>query len=97
MANPDDNGRTPLHLAAWDGSAERVAALLEAGADPDAPDAEGQTPAGLNDLAMMLDDGFGAEDDGNRQKIAGMLKGASEARALGNEALPGKDAKARKV
>jgi hypothetical protein len=89
----DERGRTPLHWAAWDGSAIRVSSLLEAGDDPAAVDSDGETPAGLNERAGKL----GGVDAEVRQQIAGMLKGASEARALETEALPGKDAKARKV
>jgi hypothetical protein len=89
----DERGRTPLHWAAWDGSAIRVSSLLEAGDDPAAVDSDGETPAGLSERAGKL----GGVDAEVRQQIAGMLKGAAEARALENEALPGKDAKARKV
>lgn len=40
----DDNGETPLHLAAAFGSSLMISALLEAGADPTTRDAEGRTP-----------------------------------------------------
>ena len=43
----DDQGRTPMHLAALDGTPEVMAALAEAGADPDALDDKGRTPLHL--------------------------------------------------
>ena len=43
----DDQGRTPVHLAALEGRPELMAALTEAGADPDALDDKGRTPLHL--------------------------------------------------
>lgn len=43
----DDNGLTPLHLAAWHGHLEVCAELLEAGAEPDCRSAGGETPLHL--------------------------------------------------
>ena len=41
----DDDGRTPLHYAAWHSASPGiVAALADAGADPDARDYDGRTP-----------------------------------------------------
>ena len=40
----DGSGRTPLHVAAMDGTVETVTALLEAGADPKARDESGKLP-----------------------------------------------------
>ena len=40
----NQDGSTPLHLAARDGAAEVVTTLLEAGADLEARDAIGRTP-----------------------------------------------------
>jgi len=40
----DEYGRTPLHYAAGDGDPARVAALLEAGHDPNLQDDDGRTP-----------------------------------------------------
>lgn len=39
-----DQGKTPLHLAAWGGYAQIIRLLLEAGADPNAQDNTGATP-----------------------------------------------------
>lgn len=41
---PDNQGRTPLHMACRRGSATVTRALLEAGADPDEADRDGRTP-----------------------------------------------------
>ena len=43
----DGQGRTPMHLAALYGKPEVVAALADAGADPDALDGKGRTPLHL--------------------------------------------------
>ena len=43
----DDQGRTPLHLAALEGKPEIMAPLTQAGADPDALDDKGRTPLHL--------------------------------------------------
>ncbi|MYK85124.1 MAG: hypothetical protein F4025_01645, partial [Synechococcus sp. SB0669_bin_7] len=40
----DEEGRTPLHRAAWSNQVEPVRALLDAGADPSARDEAGRTP-----------------------------------------------------
>ncbi|MYF36737.1 MAG: hypothetical protein F4226_08165, partial [Synechococcus sp. SB0678_bin_12] len=40
----DEEGRTPLHRAAWSNQVEPVRALLDAGADTDARDNNGETP-----------------------------------------------------
>ncbi len=50
----DDQGRTPIHLAALHGTPAVVAALGEAGADPDAADGQGRTPLHL--VAVFGDD-----------------------------------------
>ena len=44
---PDSNGLTPLHVAALYDAAETAAVLLEAGADPRAPDSDGRTPVDI--------------------------------------------------
>ena len=43
----DDQGRSPMHLAALEGRLEVIAALAVAGADPDALDGKGRTPLHL--------------------------------------------------
>jgi ankyrin repeat protein len=43
----DKSGETPLHKAAWRGSAECVQLLLQLGADPTARNADGKTPLDL--------------------------------------------------
>jgi cytohesin len=53
--------RTALHVAAWNGHAEAVTALLAAGLDPNAQDSEGATPAHY------------AEDEGH-EVIANLLR-----------------------
>eukprot|EP01113_Clastostelium_recurvatum_P040797 TRINITY_DN638_c0_g1_i7.p1 TRINITY_DN638_c0_g1~~TRINITY_DN638_c0_g1_i7.p1 ORF type:complete len:1001 (+),score=251.77 TRINITY_DN638_c0_g1_i7:178-3180(+) len=40
----DEDGRTPLHLAAWGGSRDALVMLLEKGVDPDRVDSSGATP-----------------------------------------------------
>jgi len=40
----DDDGDTPLHLAAWNGYLTIVKFLLEHGADPNIQDDDGDTP-----------------------------------------------------
>ena len=50
----DDQGRTPIHLAALHGTPAVVAALGEAGADLDAADEQGRTPLHL--VAVFGDD-----------------------------------------
>ena len=42
-----EGGLTPLHVAAARGTPETVAALLDAGADPKARDADGHSPADM--------------------------------------------------
>jgi ankyrin repeat protein len=41
---PDRGGRTPLHYAALENDLEKIDALLDAGADPNAADWQGFTP-----------------------------------------------------
>ena len=43
----DEQGRTPMHLAALEGNPETVAVLAKAGADPNALDGKGRTPLHL--------------------------------------------------
>lgn len=53
---PDENGYTPLHLAAQRGDADLVKVLLQAGADKSARDAAGKTAAdyAVGDVAELL-------------------------------------------
>jgi hypothetical protein len=67
----DSDGWTALHQAVSRGNARVVQALLEAGADPDAADMQGRTPAGLSRAA-------------NRAKIRPLLVAAR--RAAGTQA-----------
>ena len=41
---PDDEGETPLHVAAFEGTMETVHLLLQHGANPDAATEDGKTP-----------------------------------------------------
>ena len=41
---PNDEGRTPLHIAARDGSFNEIRDLLQAGADPNSRDQDGHSP-----------------------------------------------------
>jgi ankyrin repeat protein len=56
----DDNGQTPLHLAAHGGFSGAVSLLLAKGADPNARNSEGKTPlhmaaeAGQTDVVKLL-------------------------------------------
>jgi len=72
----DEDGWTPLHLAATYDGAEAVAALLAGGADLNARDEDGWTPlhvaalvGGAEAVAALLDEGA---DDGART-AAGLL------------------------
>jgi Ankyrin repeats (many copies) len=52
----DDEGATPLHLAAWDGDLERIRELLAAGADPTITDGRfGTTPLGWAEHAYQTE------------------------------------------
>ena len=56
----DDGGRTPLHVAAYDGKSSIANLLLQANANPTAVNKYGRTPSqharqrGHGDLAAML-------------------------------------------
>lgn len=52
----DSQGKTALHHAAVSGSAELIAALLEAGADPEAKTRTGFTPAMLARIAWVFEE-----------------------------------------
>jgi hypothetical protein len=60
LAAREESGASVLHIAAGEGQADMVAALLAAGADPALPDGTGRTPAavatmmGYQDLAARL-------------------------------------------
>lgn len=60
-AREDEGGAVPLHYAAMGGQLAAAAALLAAGADADAVDADGKTPAQLSSVpaaewaALLLD------------------------------------------
>merc|ERR1712046_305258 len=44
---PNQNGDTPLHVAAWSGKSQVASCLLSFGADPDVPNLGGFTPLHL--------------------------------------------------
>ncbi|KAJ8246699.1 hypothetical protein GJAV_G00254410 [Gymnothorax javanicus] len=69
LESRDSEGRTALHVAAWQGSLEAVGLLLKAGADADARDGEGRPPLhtaawrGHASVARLLLDSGGASVD----------------------------------
>ena len=52
----DGRGRTPLHLAAWQGSAAAVEELVRYGARTDAQDADGRTPLEFSGLHVAAEE-----------------------------------------
>ena len=50
----DDDGQTALHYAATCERAETCRLLLESGADPDLPDADGDTPSALGAVGLAM-------------------------------------------
>lgn len=58
VANPTQEGETPLHLVAQWHNLALITALLEAGADVNAESTEGGTP-----VAQALADSWGRTDD----------------------------------
>lgn len=60
LNSADEEGRTALHVACWQGHLEVVASLLDSGADPNSEDNEGRTALqsaawqGHSDVVQLL-------------------------------------------
>jgi len=83
-AQPSDGRTTPLWLATMDGDAARVAALLNAGADPDQPLPGGETPlmaaartGNVRILELLLDRGAKVEAAGPQFGETALMVAAS--------------------
>ena len=79
--NEPTPGRTRLHVAATEGYVRSVVALLDAGADPNAPSDDGNTP--LHELALNLNRRGAWEDSGSgvwrvRRIVAELLRAGAD-------------------
>ena len=70
----NNNGETPLHLAAAKGSDEVIRVLVQKGAKPDARDKSGRTPLDVALGAPGTGRGAGAEGAAVRESTAALLK-----------------------
>jgi len=66
-----DDGRTPLHEAAWNGHKEVAALLIANGADVNAKDVDGETPV---DFAEEVKDWHAPEDKAAKKATADLLR-----------------------
>lgn len=68
----DENGQTPLHIAAFKGEVEFVKFLIEKGADVNAKDKYGNTP--LNKADPTNDRRFNATENAKRKEVTDLLR-----------------------
>jgi ankyrin repeat protein len=93
----DELGRTPLHMAAWMGRTEVAEVLVRCGANIDSPDNKGRTPAMLamqekSALVAQYLVRAGATVNlhlaaylGDTEKVANLIKGATDLNAAGED------------